>query len=273
MKAVVLAVFLAVASSTWAVAAPPGSAAQVMARLRKEYAGLKDYQVGLVVRVNMPQIDMPDMPVTAYYRAPDRTALVARTFAFVPEQGVFLLPSMFGADRFTPLGMRTEGDGRDLRYHLQLQPKPGVLAKLARSTMILTSADSLLSASIPDVPVDLWVDPATWTIARVRVKIPRGPGRPGVDFDARSRYSTHSGYRLPDRSDIRMTLDDVSFDIVVPRKPGVDNRDLPQGAFPDGAAPQRATREPIRGSIVLTFTNYRVNRGVPDAVFTKRRGF
>lgn len=257
---------LVVATSAFACvahAAPYGTASQVMTRLQKEYAGLRDYQVGLVVRITMPQVDIADTPVTAYYRAPDRTALVARTFAFVPEQGVFLLPTMFGSDRFTPLGLRTEGSGKAMRYHLQLQPKPGVLAKLARSTMIITPADSLLASSVPDVPIDLWVDPTDWTISRVKVRIPRGPTHPGISFDATSRYSQHTGYRLPDRTTITLKLDEAMPSYIAPRKPGMDARaeDLP------------ATREPTRGKIVLTFTNYRVNRGVPDNVFIKRKGF
>jgi hypothetical protein len=31
--------------------------------------------------------------------------------------------------------------------------------------------------------------------------------------------------------------------------------------------------QPVRGKLVMTFTNYRINRGVPDTVFRNRRGF
>jgi hypothetical protein len=242
-------------------------AASVIARMARQYAGLRDYSVGTIVRVDIPQIEMPDMALTAYYRAPDKTALRARGFAMVPEQGVFLLPSVFGPERFTPQSLAVESTGKAQRYHLVLRPKPGVLKKLMRSAQISRRPDSLdISDSVPDVPVELWVDPATWSITRVHAHAPKPDGSVGFVFDAAVRSSLHYGYRLPDRTTISVTFSEGMPQYTMSHRPGT-----PPSREEDTSVRMNAT-QPVRGRVILTFTNYKINAGVPDDVFqTSRR--
>ncbi len=244
-----------------AAAAPPP--AWVIAQMEKAYAGLKDYQVGARVTVEFPGIEIPDMPITAYFRAPDRTALRSRSFALVPEQGVFLLPTVFGADRFLPLSCSVSGSGTKRRYHLVLKPRPGVLGRMSRAAArVHPMADSLTEDDLPDVPVEIWVDPATWTITRIQAQVSRDGSSTGMSFQAETRYRLQSGYRLPSHTTITMTLPDGLPDYN-PRRPG-----SPRVGAHEAPSTQRT---PVRGTVELEFFQYKVNKGVPDVVFRAAR--
>lgn len=241
-------------------AAPAPPPAWVIAQLGKAYAGLRDYQVGALVDVAFPGIEMPDMAVTAYFRAPDKTAIRSRGFALVPEQGVFLLPTVFGPERFVPLSCSVVGSGGSRRFHVVLKPKPGMLGRMAGASHIHPLADSA-DTNIPDVPVEIWVDPATWTITRIQAQVSRGTGMTGMSFQAVTRYALQSGYRLPKRTTITMTLPDGLPDYN-PRRPGSPR---------DGSDMAPHSSGPVRGTITLNFYQYTVNKGVADAVFRKPR--
>ncbi len=242
-----------------ASAAPAPPASWVIAQLDKAYRGLRDYKVDARVEVDFPGIEMPEMAVTAYFRAPDKTAIRSRGFALVPEQGVFLLPTVFGPERFLPISCSVVGSGAARRYHVVLKPKPGVLGRMTRSAHIHPLADSI--EDVPDVPVEIWVNPTNWTITRIQAQVSGQGGAPGMSFQAETTYSLQSGYRLPKRTKITMTLPEGLPDYN-PRRPGAPR---------DGTDLAQHPRGPVRGTITLTFYQYAVNKGVPDAVFRKRR--
>lgn len=95
----------------------------------------------------------------------------------------------------------------------------------------------------------LWIDPAKVVIRKVE-----STPRRGGSFEITFNYNGSMNYPLP--SSIKF-----SFDVPNP----------PRGSGGPGSQQKVKTNGPVRGNVNVTYSDYKVNKGIPDSKFLERK--
>jgi len=210
----------------------PPSAAEMMENVERGSEGIEDFEVTIEAAVSMERMRVPKMTGTLYFKKPDKIHFTSTNFIMVPREGIVVNPTLL-RERYQPtLVGQEESDGKKL-YQLQLAAK---MEKVRPRQM------------------SLWIDPSDWTIAKMET-VPYQGRILRLTFD----YELQEGkYRLP------RTLH-ASFDVAA--------RDTSRQFELDVAPPpqfEQMQRPPRSGSITVTYSNYKVNRGLSDEIFERR---
>ena len=99
-------------------------------------------------------------------------------------------------------------------------------------------------------PILLTVNPATWAVEQVTTSL-----RDGRVMTAVFEHQELEGYRLPRSLTVTFSYDSTEAD-----SPDLFSQ-LPQN--------QRSPQIPRKGTIQITYSDYRLNTGLPDSLFTK----
>lgn len=219
-------------ASSGMIRAQMKSASEILARSEKNLEGIEDYVVDLQADLDMETLRMPRMEATMYFKKPDRIHFESPSFAMLPREG-FGAPVSMLIERYDAVlkGEETVGDVR--AYKLQLVAKDPA-----------TRLQQLF----------VWVNKANYTIAKTET----------VPYEGRSvkmefGYALQEGrYWLPERLQVDLTV------------PQVDSVAAGQDLGVPGAPQLRrgARRAPRKGAVVVTYSNYRINTGLSDELFT-----
>jgi outer membrane lipoprotein-sorting protein len=203
------------------------SADSLLDLARKRFAQIRDYSVDIELDVKGESIAVKGMTMTMYYKKPDKTKLVAK-------QGFSAMP------REIVLGDVIDQLAKNcVPVLLKTEKKNGVECYV----IIL---QPLLGAGQP--ATTLWMDKS----GLVRSTESGGPYPVRTDW----RYAkVDEKYQLPCRIDARITAPAMS---AMPRHRHGDADEAMQPQPANGTQTVRAT---------ITFSNYRVNKGIRDSVF------
>jgi outer membrane lipoprotein-sorting protein len=214
---------------------PQPSAAAILENVEKGFEGISDFVTTIEAEVDMERVRVPKMKATMYFKKPDKVHFSSSNFAMLPREGVMLNPAHL-RQRYNPelLGVDTI-DGKSL-YKLQLTPKE--------------------PRSRPS-QLQVWVDPNTWTIARME-----STPYQGRIIHVAFTYSLEANkFWLPSTMQASFELaarDTMSREL---------NLDIPN---PDE---QMQRPRPMRsGNITVKYLDYKVNVGLSDDVFEKQEG-
>ncbi len=222
---------VAVLLSAAAMAATP-SATSLLESARKRFAVINDYAVDIRMDLNSQAMTVKGMTMTLYYKKPNKTRVVAK-------QGFAAMPK--GVMMGDVLGELTKNSHPVL---VRQEKKNGVDCYVLR----LDSTDQS-AANRPSV--NLWLDRS----GLVRATQIRGPYPAKTDW----RYSRVYGkYDLPSRIDAEITGPESDF------SPGRHGHGHEASPAPSPARPSGNTQT-IRAT--LSFSNYRVNKGISDSFF------
>jgi outer membrane lipoprotein-sorting protein len=209
------------------------SGEEVLSRVENGLKGIEDYTVQLQATVDMERLQMPMMAATMYFKAPDKIHFESTSFAMLPREGLALNPG--------DLRRRFESDvlGKDT-----LTGRPTYVVRLRPRTDEVTRKS-----------VMLWVDLSRWVVMQMRTE----------PFEGRRLVAKFTYVHVDDRFWLPETLV-ASFETVSapPEGGGV--------AVPE-VAPEtrRQARPPREGTITVVYSEYRVNTGLSDELFDKRK--
>lgn len=226
-RLVILAVLATLIIPATQSAAAP-SAESLIDLARKRFAAIRDYSVDIRLDVDSDALAVKGMTMTVYYKKPDKTRIVAKEgFAAMPRSVTLGNVIDEATKRSVPTLVKSEKVGGVDCYVIRLDP---ILPGSQARTKLWLDKSGLVRATHMEGPYPVRT---TWHYARVDEK-----------------------YDLPCRIDARISTPVGS---PYPRQP----RD------PD--APRRARVQPASGRqtvrAVLSFSNYRVNKGIRDSVF------
>ena len=208
---------------------------QVFADLIRPYRGLNDYTVKIRAKVDMPEIRVPDFSATIYFKKPDKFHVETRRFAPIPRNSGVFNPFQFDPEKNRIEFLRTEnveGAPADLYRVEPLDPKS------------------------PIRYYQVWVGGNPKRILQVESLSLRG-----------TRAMVKVTHQLVEQSDGKWLL---------PAKVQVHL------TFPEGVkAPEGLRDNPIaggmrqldemsgEGDITIAYTDWRVNTGLDDSLFTQ----
>jgi outer membrane lipoprotein-sorting protein len=210
------------------------SAVTVMENVEKGFEGVQDFQVTIDAAIDMERVRVPKMTGTLYFKRPDKIHFASANFIMVPREGIVMNPSLL-RERYQPVLVgEEEVEGKKL-YKLQLTAR---------------------TEKIRPREIQLWIDPSSWTIAKMET-VPYQGRILRFTFD----YELQEGkFWLP------RTLQ-ASFDVLARDTSGQSESEVepPQGL-------ERMRRPPRSGRITVTYSDYKVNVGLPDELFERQGG-
>jgi len=202
----------------------------------QKFNKVNDYKADASVKLDMSFIKVPEMKAKVYYKKPDKIKVEADGFAMLPKQGLNFSPADLLKENFTALYVRSENiDNR----------KVDVIKTIPTSD----SSGVILST--------LWIDAAESVIRKVETTRKKG-GTTQIELD-------YDNYQLGLPSQIKL-----SFNLGDMPMPEIPAQAQDESADKDKKNKKRLgfpRNESLKGSVIMTYKNYQVNKGIPDSFF------
>lgn len=193
-----------------------------------------DYTVQAHIKVDMPFIRMLPIDAKIYVKQKNKFKVESKSIAIVPRQGFDQASKMLAdTNAFTALVQGTELIA-------------GVKAAVVNIIPVADTSDLILGK--------LWIDTQRQLILKSKLTS-RANGTIVTEYS----YGNQAQYALPDK--MIFSVDVKKFK-------------LPAGTTGDmNANAKKTTEKPKddkKGQIIITLTNYQINKGIPDEFFKKK---
>jgi len=227
----------------------PNSSSQInriIKKTNKQYMLVNDFETTMNVSLNVPGFRMPKKSYKVYYKIPNKIKINTKGFGILPKTGLFTSPS----------------DNFDNLKNLSLDTnKSSDNCILISGTVISDSLKAQFPneyAKLTFVPiVDVVVDTTKWIIKSVTTRIDTVKL-----FEINNNFQKFENkYYMPVKSQIKYYIKDAKLANWL-------NNDL-GGIMKMGNNPDTES-DVVQGTIKITYDKYKINRGIPDKIFTKR---
>lgn len=206
---------------------------QILDNLKQNFKKVEDYKVDVGIKVDVNFLKVPDMHATVYFKKPDKIHIESKNFALLPRQGFNFSPESFLEGKYTAI----------FDKDTTLSGYPAAVIKIIplndNSSVVLTT---------------LWIDLKNDVIRHIQ-STTKTAGTFSLSFE----YPDKIIYPLPEKMTFTFNADKLKFR---------GRRNHEQGQNGDSGTGKFDSNEST-GSVYVTYTNYRVNEGIPDSVFDK----
>lgn len=204
--------------------------------LRSVYSKLqkaKDYSVMANIKVDMPFIRMLPIDAKIYYKQKDKFKVESKSIAIVPRQGFDQTSKMLAdTNSFTAIMQGSELIN-------------GTLTNIINIIPVSDTSDLILGK--------LWIDPKQNVILKSQLTT-KSNGTILMEYI----YGTQVLYGLPDK--MVFSIDVKKFKIPKSVAADINNNDKEK---------TDKTKDPKKGKIYITLSDYQINKGLPDSIFKK----
>ena len=69
------------------------SASSIIEKTERKFRSVEDYQVNMVISIDIPAFRMPKKKYTVFFKQPDQIKIKSRGFGLLPRTGMFTSPS------------------------------------------------------------------------------------------------------------------------------------------------------------------------------------
>ena len=233
--------------STFALCEENKNATEIINKTEQRFRMINDYQVNMVISINIPAFRMPKKKYTVFFKQPNQVQIKSKGFGLLPRTGMFTPPS----ENFNNLTDVTINHTAD---------SLGYGSVMLRGNLIVDS----LAIKMPNdyakltfkPTVDVVIDTSQWVITRVVTKIDTIK-----IMEINNIYDFVDGsYFLPIRSTVEYFVKDARISKWLKKDIGtiIGNQ---QSIDP--------VSDMVRGEISVTYNKYKVNRGINDSIFKK----
>ncbi len=233
--------------SSFALCEENKNATEIINKTEQRFRMFNDYQVNMVISINIPAFRMPKKKYTVFFKQPNQVQIKSKGFGLLPRTGMFTPPS----ENFNNLTDVTINHTAD---------SLGYGSVMLRGNLIVDS----LAIKMPNdyakltfkPTVDVVIDTSQWVITRVITKIDTIK-----IMEINNIYDFVDGsYFLPIRSTVEYFVKDARISKWLKKDIGtiIGNQ---QSIDP--------VSDMVRGEISVTYNKYKVNRGINDSIFKK----
>lgn len=198
---------------------------------------VKDYRVDVNIKVDVEFIKVPETKAKIYFKQPDKVHLEAEGFAMLPKNGLEFSPSSLIKKDFTAI------------YEQDIDLN-GYKTSVVKVIPLGDQGDVILST--------LWIDQKYQVIRKVE-STTKTNGTFVIDFS----YDNKFNYPLPNKIIFSFNLDKLN---IPPTISGETNSENPKKK-------NKHSGSTTKGKVIVDYSNYQVNKGVPDSVFEKDENF
>ena len=213
-----------------------------------EYEKVKDFQAQMTVELDIPGLRMPKKTYKVYFKQPNKFKANTKGFGMLPNTGIFTSPK----------------DNFDNLKNLQISDSNPFLHE---KTILITGTiipDSL-KAQFPseyakltfDPLVDVLIDTTMWVIKSVTSRI-----------DTLKLFEIINNYKLYDNQYYLPFESQVEYFIKDARLAGWLKKDMTVLVNPNK---QKSAEDIIKGVIIVNYSDYKINKNIPDRIFKMKK--
>lgn len=206
----------------------------ILEKVKADFEKVEDYQVDVQTKIDVSFLKMPDRKATIFYKKPDKFHIDSENFAMLPKSGL----------NFSPLGFLNY---KYTAFYEREDTVQGIPASVIKVIPLEGSAEVILST--------LWIDIKRNIIVKVE-----SSRKPQGNFTVNLQYlKTSEGFWLPSS---------ILFEF------SIDGSGLPKRFGDDSGSNDKQKKDDSKkvetGKVHLTYSNYKVNKGLPDSIFEQK---
>jgi outer membrane lipoprotein-sorting protein len=204
---------------------------QILDEVKKTFNQVQDYVVDVNIKVDVDFIKVPETQATIYYKQPDKVHLESKSFAMLPREGLDLSPIGLLKEKYTAIYEKEDTVGGNKTDVVKVIPLGD------ESNVVLTT---------------LWIDEGRHFIRKVQSTL-----KIGGTFSIELKYdNSKMNYPLP--SSMIFTFN-------------IERLNLPKGMAGELNKNKSNDEKKTTGKVYITYSNYKVNKGIPDSVFEEKK--
>ncbi len=194
---------------------------------------VKDYSADIKIKLDVDFIKIPIREAKLYYKFPNKLKMKSNGFALLPKRGLNFSGGDLLNKKYQALYIKTE----------TIQARPLCVVKI----IPMDENSEIIIAT-------LWIDRAKQLIYKLDATT-----KSSGSFTIRFAYPTPANaFKLPST----LLFD---FDVAKMEIPAAISGDY------NSEKPKESKKGPSRGKITLTYSNYLVNKGIPDTFFVDEK--
>lgn len=207
---------------------------KILDDVKKKFDAIRDYEVDVNIKLDFEFVKMPDTKAKIYFKQPDKVKIDSKGFAMLPKQSINFSPAQLLKGDYTALYARSES-------------LDGINTDVIKIIPNNDSADVILTT--------LWVDQTQKVIRKIETTGKRsGTAKVDLAYDDKN-------LGLP--SQIKFTL---NADLAETKK------EAPQQQQNEQKENRKwRDRSNFAGNVTVTYSNYRINKGIPDSFFEEKK--
>jgi outer membrane lipoprotein-sorting protein len=205
----------------------------ILKQVKEKFSKVRDYEVDVKIKVDISFLKMPEATAKIFFKYPNKVKLQSEGFAMLPKQGISFSPASLLSEGFTAIYAGVS----------QISDVNTDVIKVLPPT---DTTDIVLST--------LWVDRKNYIIRKVETSTKKSG-----TFQIELEYNDEGyDYGLP--SSIKFSFD------------------IPALNFPKGMTVetdmeklQNGRNKPAKGTVLVTYSNYKVNKEIEDSFFEEKK--
>ncbi len=195
------------------------------------FSKVKDYQVDVNIKVDIEFLKVPDSKAKIYFKQPDKVHLESEGFALLPKDGLDFSPSSLVKKNYTAI------------YEQDVM-LDGINTSIVKVIPIGDQGNVILST--------LWIDQSKKIIRKVE-----STTKTNGTFSINFFYDDNLKYPLPSKIIFSFNIDQMNIPNAFGDEPNADQPKKKKGRF----------NSTTKGQVIVTYSNYKVNKGIPDSIF------
>ncbi len=200
----------------------------IIKNLKDAFAAVKDYSVEANIKVDASFIKVPDMKAKIFFKQPDKVHIQSDGFAMLPKRGLDFSPASIFKGKYTS-------------FYVKEEFIDGVKTSVIKIIPLEDNSDVVLTT--------LWVDQDKNVIRKIESST-----KTNGTFVINLTYDfSNNKYPLPGTMTFSFDVGRMNF---VPRNEN--------SAGMDG---EKKSPKNVTGKVFIAYSNYVVNKGIPDKVF------
>jgi outer membrane lipoprotein-sorting protein len=195
---------------------------------------VNDYKVDVNIKVDVEFIKVPETKAKIYFKQPDKVHLEAEGFAMLPKNGMEFSPSSLIKKDYTAI------------YEQDVDLN-GFKTSIVKVIPLGDQGEVILST--------YWIDQKKQVIRKVE-STTKTNGTFTIDFN----YDDKLKYPLPAKIIFSFNMDKMNIPATIS---GETNSEKPDKK-------NKNTGSTTKGKVIVNYSNYIVNKGVPDSIFEEK---
>ena len=210
-----------------------------------KFNSIEDYQVQMVVKLDVPAFRMPKKRYKVFYKKPDKIKVKARGFGILPKTGLFTSPND-NFDNLENLKLTNYKDPENIHDIM-------IIGDLIVDSLKLEMPNEYSRLAFDPI-VEVKIDTLNWVIKNVTTKLDTLKL-----FQIDNFYDIYDKkYYMPKQSIVKYFIKDKKFFNWL-------NKDAGNIIGKDAAVP--GDDSIVEGTITVDYKKYKINKGIKDKVF------
>lgn len=207
---------------------------KILDAVKEKFNNVKDYEVDATITVDVNFLRVPESKAKIYFKQPDKLKLDSEGFALLPKEGINFSPAKLLSGNYNAIFIKSD----------TLKNKNVDVVKVIPSS---DSADVILTT--------LWIDSQMSVVRKMETTTKRNG-----TFEISMSYEKSNYKFLPSEVRLKFSVSEMQFPKTIT---GEFNEDEEAGT--------KKKNEPMTGTVIVKYSNYKINQGLKDSFFEKSK--